>query len=41
MGATRAAIRTHGREALARSGGVWPTEVDDAMAAYWSRHGLP
>ena len=39
--ATRAAIRTHGRAALERSGGVWPTEVDDAMAAYWARHRLP
>jgi hypothetical protein len=41
MGTTRAAVRTHGRAALERSGGVWPTEVDDAMAAYWTRHGLP
>ena len=41
MGATRAAVRTHGRAALERGGGVWPTEVDDAMAAYWKRHGLP
>ncbi len=41
MTATRAALRTHGRAALERSGGVWPTEVDDAMAAYWTRHGLP
>jgi hypothetical protein len=40
MSATRAAVRTHGRAALERSGGVWPTEVDDAMAAYWKRHGL-
>ena len=41
MGATRAALLTHGRAALERTGGVWPTEVDDAMAAYWARHGLP
>jgi hypothetical protein len=41
MGASRAALRTHGRAALERSGGVWPTEVDDAMVAYWTRHGLP
>ncbi len=41
MGATRAALRTDGRAALERAGGVWPTEVDEAMAAYWTRHGLP
>jgi hypothetical protein len=41
MVATRAALRTDGRAALERCGGVWPTEVDDAMAAYWTRHGLP
>jgi hypothetical protein len=41
MGATRTALRTHGRAALERAGGVWPAEVDDAMAAYWTRHGLP
>ena len=41
MGSTRAAVRTHGRAALESAGGVWPTEVDDAMAAYWTRHGLP
>ena len=41
MGATRFALRTDGRAALERAGGVWPTEVDEAMAAYWTRHGLP
>jgi hypothetical protein len=40
MSAVRAAIRTHGRSALESAGGVWPVEVDDAMAAYWLRHGL-
>jgi hypothetical protein len=40
MYAVRAAIRTHGRAALESAGGTWPVEVDDAMAAYWSRHGL-
>jgi hypothetical protein len=40
MSATRRAIRTHGRAALERAGGGWPAEADDAMAAYWARHGL-
>ncbi len=40
MRATREAIRTHGRAALEAAGGVWPTESDDATAAYWARHGL-
>jgi predicted nucleotidyltransferase len=40
MSAARAAIRTYGRAALESAGGVWPVEVDDAMAAYWRRHGL-
>jgi predicted nucleotidyltransferase len=40
MYAVRAAIRTHGRAALETSGGAWPVEVDEAMAAYWDRHGL-
>jgi len=40
MAAVRAAIRTHGRAALEGAGGVWPVEIDDAMAAYWRRHGL-
>jgi len=40
MAAVRAAIRTHGRAALETAGGVWPVEIDDAMAAYWRRHGL-
>jgi hypothetical protein len=40
MTATREAIRTHGRAALEGAGGAWPTESDDATAAYWARHGL-
>ncbi|MFZ2015694.1 MAG: nucleotidyltransferase domain-containing protein [Nocardioides sp.] len=40
MTAVRAAIRTEGRAALESAGGTWPTEVDDALAAYWERHGL-
>jgi len=40
MVAVREAIRTHGRSSLEAVGGTWPTEVDDAMAAYWRRHGL-
>jgi hypothetical protein len=40
MLAVRRVIRTHGRAALESAGGTWPTEVDDAMAAYWQRHGL-
>ena len=40
MTAVRAAIRTQGRAALESAGGSWPTEVDDALAAYWERHGL-
>jgi hypothetical protein len=40
MAAVREAIRTHGRTALEGTGGTWPTEVDDAMAAYWERRGL-
>lgn len=40
MIAVRRAIRIHGRAALESAGGVWPTDADDAMAAYWDRHGL-
>jgi predicted nucleotidyltransferase len=40
MTATRDALRTHGRAALEGAGGTWPQEVDDAIAAYWVRHGL-
>jgi hypothetical protein len=40
MVAVRHAIRTDGRAALESAGGGWPVEVDDAMAAYWERHGL-
>ncbi|HET7430620.1 MAG TPA: nucleotidyltransferase domain-containing protein [Nocardioides sp.] len=40
MTAVRDAIRTHGRAALEAAGGTWPVEVDDALAAYWRRHGL-
>jgi hypothetical protein len=40
MSAVREAIRTHGRTALEGAGGAWPTEVDDAMSAYWERRGL-
>jgi hypothetical protein len=40
MQAVRSAIRGDGRAALESVGGTWPTEVDDAMTAYWQRHGL-
>jgi predicted nucleotidyltransferase len=40
MTAVRRAIRTEGRAALESAGGTWPVDVDDAMAAYWERHGL-
>jgi hypothetical protein len=40
MSAVRSALRTHGRAALESSGGTWPTDVDDAMTAYWTGHGL-
>ena len=40
MNAVREAIRSHGRAALEGAGGTWPTEVDDAVSAYWRRHGL-
>jgi hypothetical protein len=40
LGARRA-FRTEGRAALESAGGTWPTEADDAMTAYWERHGLP
>ena len=41
MTAVRTAIRTRGRVALESAGGTWPSGVDDAIAAYWERHGLP
>jgi len=37
----RRAVRTRGREALESAGGTWPVEVDEAITAYWRRHGLP
>jgi hypothetical protein len=40
MASVREAIRVHGRACLESAGGVWPVEVDDAMTAYWDRHGL-
>jgi hypothetical protein len=40
MTAVREAIRTRGRAALEAAGGTWPVEVDDAITAYWERHGL-
>jgi hypothetical protein len=40
MNAVRQAIRTHGRAALEAAGGTWPADLDDAMSAYWERHGL-
>jgi predicted nucleotidyltransferase len=40
MKAVRKAIGTHGRAALESAGGTWPDDVDDALAAYWERHGL-
>jgi hypothetical protein len=41
MRAMRTAISTHGRAVVEAAGGVWPTDVDEAMQAYWQRHGLP
>jgi predicted nucleotidyltransferase len=41
MAAVRAAFLTHGRAELESAGGTWPSDVDDAIAAYWARHGLP
>ncbi len=41
MVAVRGALHTHGRAALEAAGGIWPTEVDEAITAYWHRHGLP
>jgi predicted nucleotidyltransferase len=40
MSAVRGAVLTHGRAALESAGGTWPSEVDDAIAAYWERHRL-
>jgi predicted nucleotidyltransferase len=40
MHAVREAICRHGRAALESAGGTWPTEVDEALTAYWRRHGL-
>jgi hypothetical protein len=43
IGAMRAvlrAARTQGRAALQNARATWPVEVDDAVAAYWRRHGL-
>ncbi|MBO0846901.1 MAG: aminoglycoside 6-adenylyltransferase [Nocardioides sp.] len=40
MAAAREALRTHGRAALEAAGGVWPDDVDAALAAYWERQGL-
>lgn len=40
MRAVRAAIETHGRAAVERSGGTWPAELEGMTTAYWRRHGL-
>jgi predicted nucleotidyltransferase len=40
MRAVRAAFRTSGRVAAEAAGLAWPTEVDDAIAAHWSRSGF-
>jgi hypothetical protein len=40
MTAVRDTIRADGRAALESAGGTWPVEVDDAITAYWDRHGL-
>jgi hypothetical protein len=40
MTAVRGIIRADGRAALESAGGIWPVEVDDAITAYWQRHGL-
>jgi hypothetical protein len=40
MTAVRDIIRADGRAALESAGGTWPVEVDDAITAYWQRHGL-
>ena len=40
MRAMRTTICTHGRAVLEASGGVWPAVADEAMHAYWRRHGI-
>jgi len=40
MVAVRASFRTSGRTAAVAAGLVWPTEVDDAVTAFWRRNGL-
>lgn len=40
MTAVRAAFRTSGRAAAEAAGLSWPTEVDDAITAHWSRWGF-
>jgi hypothetical protein len=36
----RRALRTHGRAAIEAAGGIWPVEVDEAMASLWRAAGL-
>lgn len=40
MQEVRAAISTHGRNALESAGGTWPTELDKTVHGYWARHHL-
>ena len=40
MTVAKDALRTHGRSAVEAVGGTWPREVEQAIAAYWRRHGL-
>lgn len=40
MVAVQAAFRTSGRSDAEAAGLVWPSEVDDAITAYWKRSGL-
>lgn len=41
MALVRAALRTHGRAAYERVGGVWPGDVAAAVDTAWSASGLP
>lgn len=40
MAAVRRAFRTEGRARAEHVGATWPVDVDDAIAALWSREGL-
>lgn len=40
MHAVRDAFRSTGRAAAEAAGAAWPTDVDDAITAYWRRSGI-